>query len=147
MVLPFSLFVLCTSKSHLLPCPDLTVLVLFAAFSGQLCWLTAHNNENLKSITAGFGKDPVWSLTRHRNGKRPEPSQEQRDTVGLSQLLWEQQSQPWPAAEGQAPSSSPSLTRAKAHQEKGRGKCLNEQLEAIYSLVYGNVFLRTFKDN
>lgn len=41
----------------------------------------------------------------------------------------------------------PSLTPAKAHQEKGRGKCLNKQLEVIYSLVYRNVFLTTFKEN
>jgi len=76
-------------------------------------------------------------------------SREQSSAVKLSLLLWEHKAQPLTAQKGQ-PAADPAPH--SSHEPRGirkpsQGRCLYKQLEAIYSLVYENIFLTTFRAN
>lgn len=88
----------------------------------------------------------MWSLVRHRNAKQPEPLTGAEGHGGAFSAALGTAIPALPISERPGP-FLPSLARAKAHQEKGGGRYLNEQLEAIYCLVYENIFLTTFKEN
>lgn len=79
----------------------------------------------------------------------PSYSKEQSDTVGAFSAAQGTKVSGFHSSERPASSCPflPSHTRAKEHQKTSRGRCLNKQLKANYSLVYKNIFLTTFKEN